>query len=1140
MYLFLGLFLVLLSGGFFLLRFDEDVSGFLTTNEEHERISYAYQNIGGASKIIVNISMAEEQAETDRYLLMDVADRLAKLLQEGPAWEHIQDMRFQVDPLTTLEVSNFVTENMAYFLEEKDYLRIDSLLQPVVLKQRIQAVKDLLLSPSGMVIRNTLLSDPLFFSGPLLQKLEGFRLGDHFVLYSDYIFSDDGKDLVLTIDSRYPTADTGNNKKLLRAIDKAIKETEAFFDHRVKAMPFGAAYIALTNATQIKKDTLVSVGIALLVIGILLTLYFRNTKQIILIGVSILVGLFFALAMAGFLTPSVSLIAIGASSVILGIAVNYPLHFMSHIREGYSPRQTLIDIVPPLTTGNITTIGAFLSLLFISSGAMRSFGLFASLLLLGAILFVLLFLPHMVGTSRTVSRTLHFGRLADSAPEQNKWIVGALVVLTLFFYFSNKGVKFNASLQAVNYMTEDQQEGMQKLLDRTQGSQHVMYFVAEGETLDLALERYENAWPKIDTFHTSGIGVFLPSRTMREERIATWNAFWETRKETFLKDFRAEVANSAFKEGSFRGFEEILAKDFPIGELTDFALVTENLAGSYLSIQPERNMVYTMLHIKPEEAAKTEKELNKTGPNTFAFDVESVTRMMIDSLSADFDYVLYICGFIVFLFLTLSFGRIELSTITFLPLAISWVWILGIMSLFGLEFNIVNIILATFIFGLGDDYTIFITEGMMYEYAYGKKMLRTYKNTVALSSLIMLTGIGSLILAKHPAMRSLAEITIVGMVSVVVTAYIIPPYLFKKLVTKRGKYRTAPLTVKNMVYTTYAFTAFLIGVAYLTFSAIVWLGIGKRNEKNKKRFHKRFQWVCRYVIYRVPGTTMQLLKDASVNFDKPSVIVANHQSYLDLMAIIMLHPKIIIMTNQREWNSPFYRMVLRFADFLPIEYLATHKDRITDRIKNGYSVMIFPEGTRSADSSILRFRKGAFHLAQDLQLDITPVLLHGFGYVLPKENMLLRQGVMTAKILPRIAHNDLSYGNTYQERAKAIRQLFIKEYELLSERLENADYYASQVLHNYMYKGKEVYKSVKQSMKENENFAEHINALPEKGTYVLHDSNLGEFALTAALVRKHLNIKAYIADESKRELAAYCVSVPSNLSFIDKPEIHEQ
>ena len=244
MYVLLALCMLLLAGGFFLLRFDEDVSGFLTTNPEQERVSYAYQNIGGASKIIINISMADEREETDRYLLMEAADYLAALLEEGAAAEHIKDMRFRVDPLTTLEVSSFVTENMPYFLEEKDYERLDSLIQPAVLQQRLESVKDLILSPSGMILRNTLLSDPLLFSGPLLEKLAGFRLGDHFILYSDYIFSSDGKDLVLTIDSRYPTADTGNNKQLIRAIDKAIEETEVFLDHQIKAMPFGAAYIA--------------------------------------------------------------------------------------------------------------------------------------------------------------------------------------------------------------------------------------------------------------------------------------------------------------------------------------------------------------------------------------------------------------------------------------------------------------------------------------------------------------------------------------------------------------------------------------------------------------------------------------------------------------------------------------------------------------------------------------------------------------------------------------------------------------------------------------------------------------------------------------------------------------------------------
>lgn len=1140
LYVLLTLCAVVTAGGLFLVHVNEDVSGFLTTGKDHERIGYAYQNIGGTSKIIINISMADDQVTVDRDLLANAANRLAVLLEQGPAGEHIQKITCRIDPSLMMEVSTHVTSNMPYYLQEEDYARIDSLLQPQVVEQRIRQVKELLLSPAGMMLKNTLLTDPLLFSGPLLERLGGFRLGDHFNLYEDYIFSKDGKEAVLTIDSRYSTGDTGNNKKLIKAIDQALEKTEADLDHKVSAIPFGAAYIALTNATQIRKDTWLSVAIAMVVIAILLSLFFRNIKHILLIGLSILAGSLFAFSMAGMLTSSLSLIAIGAGSVIVGIAVNYPLHFLSHIKEGYSPRQTIADIVPPLTTGNITTIGAFLSLLFISSPAMKSFGLFASLLLLGTILFVLIFLPHMTGRSQMVPKSLNFGKLADSSPERNRWIILALFLVTVFLWISNKGVVFNANMQSINYMTPQQKEGMEKLLNRTQGSQHVMYFVAEGPTLDQALEHYETSLPHINKYRMSGIGTFMPSRSMREKRINRWNDFWQIRRDPFLKLFRAVALENGFREGSFTRFEEILMQSFQTAETSLSGPLPEDLAANYISQSPEKSLIYTLLHIEAQDAPELEKELNKLGPNTFAFDLGSVTRMMISSLSSDFDYVLFICSFIVFLFLTVSFGRFELSVIAFLPLAISWIWILGIMSLLNLEFNIVNIILATFIFGLGDDYTIFITEGMIYEHAFGKKMLSTYKNTVALSALIMLAGIGSLIVARHPAMRSLAQITIIGMISVVISAYIIPPYLYRKLVTKRGHRREEPLTIMNMTYSAVAFSFFLLGVFYLTLAGTLLLIFGGRSEKNKVRFHKILQDMCRFVIYRVPGTSMELTGWENLDLSRPSVIVANHQSHLDLMAIIMLHPQIIVMTNNREWNSPFYKVILRFADFLPIEYLTTHRELVRERIDRGYSVMIFPEGTRSVDCSILRFHKGAFHLASDMNLDITPVLLHGFGHVLPKKDFLLRKGKMTVRILPRIACDDTSYGESYQERAKSVRRLFVREYAIISARIENAYYHAPKVLHNYLYKGRDVYASVRHSMRKNSNFADRIEAMPLSGDYYLEDHNCGEFALTASLVRRDLKIKAYIADPGKRELAAHCVSVPVNLTYTDKPETDER
>jgi uncharacterized membrane protein YdfJ with MMPL/SSD domain len=85
----------------------------------------------------------------------------------------------------------------------------------------------------------------------------------------------------------------------------------------------------------------------------------------------------------------------------------------------------------------------------------------------------------------------------------------------------------------------------------------------------------------------------------------------------------------------------------------------------------------------------------------------------------------------------------------------------------------------------------------MYEYAYRRKMLASYKHSIIISALIMFIGIGTLIVARHPALRSLAEVTIAGMFSVVLMAYIFPPLIFNWLVKHKGEYRVRPTTLSR-------------------------------------------------------------------------------------------------------------------------------------------------------------------------------------------------------------------------------------------------------------------------------------------------------------------------------------------------------
>src|SRR5690606_13978893 len=132
----------------------------------------------------------------------------------------------------------------------------------------------------------------------------------------------------------------------------------------------------------------------------------------------------------------------------------------------------------------------------------------------------------------------------------------------------------------------------------------------------------------------------------------------------------------------------------------------------------------------------------------------------------DFNYILLVSSLIVFLVLLINFGRIELTLITFLPMILSWLWILGFAGWMDIKFNLVNVVITTFIFGLGDDFAIFVTEGRLNKYRTGSDSMRSFRTGIILSAITTIVGTGVLVLAEHPAIHSIGLISIVGLISI--------------------------------------------------------------------------------------------------------------------------------------------------------------------------------------------------------------------------------------------------------------------------------------------------------------------------------------------------------------------------------------
>ena len=1125
------------------ISFIEDISSFLPQSEDNEKIQYASQHIGGSNKLIVSVS----SKTNDEYAVMDAVDTFVEHIQARDNGNRIQDIIYQIDQNQITAIGQFVIQNMPIYLNDEDYAKIEESLSYDSIVTTLQGDKQVLLSPIGGFVKSFISYDPLHFSQRLINTLNQANPQSNYEIIDGYIFDKTGNEAIVAIDSKLPVSETSENAKLIADIDSAMAETMQAHNE-ISIDCIGASVISIGNAERIKKDSLISTALALVLILIVLLYFFRDIRALVIILFSLIFGGLFGMAFVSIFKDSVSIIAIGVGSIIVGIATNYPLHFLAHYQQGYSKEQTIRDIIDPLVTGNITTVGAFLSLVFIHSNAMKDLGLFASFLLIGTILFVLIFLPHLFkkklfANQERLSTNLTFNKIASYNIDRNKFIVVSILVLTIPLFFLSKKTTFETDLHAINYMTDSQKAKMEKLNEQTQSGKPSFFCVSEGFSTEEALQHYEQSIPYIDSLktankitHTTGINCFIPSLKTQNERIAKWNDFMSVHKEKLLENLTKACAETGFNDNAFSNFQAILTTEPTSHELDYFSPIMQSIGNNFISIDTAENtrvLVYNIIETDSANRQSIEKELNDIQKDTFTFDNTSIVTQMVDALSSDFDYVLYICGLIVFLFLSFSFGRLELSIAAFIPLTVGWIWILGIMGLCDMRFNIVNIILATFIFGQGDDYTIFVTEGMMHEYTYGKKMLASYKNSVWLSATIMFIGIGTLIFAQHPAMRSLGEVTIVGMGSVVLMAYLFPPLIFRWLTQKNGKPRLMPITFRNLGITILAFTVFLIGSLYLTLAGFFSLTLLGKTDKHKQWYHKRLCGIFRFLANIIPGIDHDIQNFANETFEKPGIIVANHQSHLDLLYLLLLNPNIICLTNHWVWRCPFYGWIIRYADFYPIENgIENNEDKLREVVEKGYSILIFPEGTRSENCDILRFHKGAFHLADRLNVDIIPIVIHGIGHVFPKTEFLLRKGKVTIKILNRIAPNNATFrnGKECRETARLFRQFYSEEYALLAKETETASYFTDLVLHNYIYKSRSVEQKARKILKDNE-LEQKIAALPDEGIYTIENCGQGEFALIAALVKKELQITAIDFDEDAIAIARNCCSVPKNLHF---------
>ena len=1118
------------------IELEEDITKFFPDDERVEKLNYVFQNSKFVERIVVMVSVADSSTSPLPDSLVSFAQMLSARM-ERELKPFISRMVTQVDDDIVLKLFSSVYNNMPVFLDESDYIQLDSITQPENAERILETNYRQLISPAGVVVKQIIAKDPLGFSFLALQKLKQLQYDENFELYDGYILTKDRRHLIFFLSPVYPPNDTGHNSKFVNALNALIEEVSASHP-QVKTSYFGSPVVAVGNANRLRADSVLTISLVVIFLAIFLVAFFRKKRVPFLIFIPVVFGGIFSLSCIYLLQGSISILAIAAGSVVLGIAVNYSLHFLSHLKHTRDIRVVIKDLVQPMTMGSATTVVAFFCLQFANAAVLRDLGLFAGFSLIGAALCSLIFLPHFISGQlfQTKSHTSWLERISYRSLEANKYVALVILLATPFFLYFANDVTFNSDMSKLNFMDRDTRESQQRLESLTQSSLTSLYVVSSGKDIQSALRKNEQAMPLLQQLEEektinkfSSVSTFMISDSLQKVRIDKWNNYWASRREGIVKVIQTKGRELKFSDRVIQNFEHLLSRQYTPGDTAMLNQIRAAFFQDYIIEKNSEATVISMVNVDPA-ARHIVYDALKSAP-VHSFDRQMLTNLFVEYVNADFNFIVTFTAVFVFIALLILYGRIELTLITFVPMMITWIWILGIMAIVGIEFDIVNIMVSTFIFGLGDDYSIFTMDGLLQEYKAGKKNLASIRTSIFLSAVTTIAGLGGLVLAQHPALRSIAAISIIGIGCVFIMSQTIEPFLFRWLVTRRTEKGFTPMTSHGIFRTGFTYALFGLGAILLTIVGSIFRYVPFFKTQIKYFFHVLLSGFARLIIYIEPSVRKRIIGRRSDTFSRPTVIVANHTSFLDILLTIMLHPKLILVTNEWVWNSPIFGSVVRLADYYPVTEGSDDVLRLKDRFDEGYSLVIFPEGTRSVDGTIGRFHKGAFFIAEKFGLAIQPLLIHGAADAIPKGSFYLNSGQLTLKFLAPIQARDMRFGHTYSERSKAISKHFKAEFAQLKKETESPRYFYHKLVSNYIYKGPVLEWYMRIKVRLEKYYLTFHELLPKKGTILDLGCGYGFLCYMLQFLSDERLITGVDYDEDKIEVASHGYLKTARLHF---------
>jgi 1-acyl-sn-glycerol-3-phosphate acyltransferase len=229
-------------------------------------------------------------------------------------------------------------------------------------------------------------------------------------------------------------------------------------------------------------------------------------------------------------------------------------------------------------------------------------------------------------------------------------------------------------------------------------------------------------------------------------------------------------------------------------------------------------------------------------------------------------------------------------------------------------------------------------------------------------------------------------------------------------------------------------------VLAVLFVNTVWMGltviIASALRVNSRLYEGIPRLWCRAIL-RAAGVTMRIHGAENVPRNEARIYVANHVSWFDVFALASYLPRYRFIAKKELFKLPIFGPAIRSTAAIEIDRgnrkaaFQAYETAARD-VKEGLSVVVYPEGTRGRSYELRPFKKGPFVLAIAAQVPVVPTIIHGTIAIQPKGSFRIRPGAIDLHFLEPIPTTGLVYSDrdalmqkVWKRMADALEQLGI-------------------------------------------------------------------------------------------------------------------